>query len=187
MAIVADPRYEQSIIYKNSMSEKESSSSIELEKGIFLNYVSSAADKARELFGVFANSKKSKKNDESYDDDEEAETEKENAKSKMKNGKKAKKNESDKEDEDSDKKENSMDVDGELVPHEELKNCYRNAMKAKKNEKDDADEKDEKSTKENSHIKANSDSGFALKEARDAVRTVEKIIYTPCNGKNLFK
>lgn len=136
MAIVAEPRYEQSIIYKNSMSqEKEVTSTIEIEKGVYLNYISSTAEKAKDLvLSIFENARKAKKkNEDAYDDDMEEEESKENSK-KMKN---AKKNESEDEKEETDKMENSK--------------------KAKKNESEEKETKEEK--KENAAVSSDGWSG----------------------------
>jgi len=67
VALVKAPRYEEAIIYENkkenTMSEHESK--VEIEKGVFVSFVSSAAEKGRELLaGIFDNSKKKKNNSE---------------------------------------------------------------------------------------------------------------------------
>ena len=67
VALVKAPRYEDAAIYENEKESimQEHESKIEIEKGVFVSFVSSAAEKGRELLaGIFDNSKKKKNNSE---------------------------------------------------------------------------------------------------------------------------
>jgi len=155
VALVKAPRYEDAIIYENEkeniMSEHESK--IEIEKGVFVSFVSSAAEKGKELLaGIFDNYKKKKENmsdEEAKKDLEKLEKhEEEEIKEEKKENSKKKKNNS--EDEEEEKKENSEDeemdnsieVEGEKVSMEDLKNCWKNSKKSnekiKENSKEEA-------------------------------------------------
>lgn len=167
MALVEDPRYEQSIIFKNSMSgeiikqneNKEVTSSIEIQKGIVINYVSSKAEQAKDLvLSIFKNAKY-KKNEDSYDDDEEEE----NSKKKAKNAKKMKSNESEEEEEEMKKMEKKENVQegwtsdwGES--EKDKVDAAKGNKKSKKNESEekDEDEKEEKKKEEKDNKKKNS-------------------------------
>jgi hypothetical protein len=65
VALVKTPRYEEAIIYENKKENimLEHESKVEIEKGVFVSFVSSAAEKGKELLaGIFDNSKKKKNN-----------------------------------------------------------------------------------------------------------------------------
>lgn len=151
LAIVGKPRYEDAVIYENSKDNiMEIESKIELEKGVFLSFVSSAADKGKALLtSIFNNAKKKDNSDEEElkKIKELEEMEKEEIKEKKMDNKKSKNNkkkdnesedmEESKENESKDEEDsmdNSVDIDGEKVSMEELKNCYK-ASKKKDNEK----------------------------------------------------
>ena len=152
MAIVGEPRYEQSKIYTNdksgeslfnnlntqpfqiykknmSIETKEVQSSIELEKGIFLNYCSAAAEKAREVaLSIFSNAKK--KNEDAYEDERDAEkrNSKKNSKKKM----------------NEDEEEGDDEEDGEM---ENSKSKKAKNSKKKMNEDEDGEMENSKSKK----------------------------------------
>lgn len=182
VALVKAPRYEEAIIYENekenTMSEHESK--IEIEKGVFVSFVSSAAEKGKELLaGIFDNSKKKKnnsdeegrgwigdkkdreelakeeKNKKDNMSDEEAKKdikklekhEEEEIKEEKKENSKKKKNNSgdekeEKENSDEEEMDNSVEVEGEKVSMDDLKNCWKNSKKSnekiKENSKEEA-------------------------------------------------
>lgn len=148
MAIVSEPRYEQAKILKNS-KQNQIMSEIKENEIKSESALSTALNKALDIIGLkIANSKTSKKNEETYDQEEEQdEAKKKNAKM----------------------KKNDEDEDGMALNEEEkdfVKNAlekFRNKKKKnseaddedkKENEKDEADEKEEK--KENGKMKKNS-------------------------------
>ncbi len=166
VALVKAPRYEDAVIYENEkeniMSEHESK--VEIEKGVFVSFVSSAAEKGRELLaGIFDNSKKKKNNSEEArgwigdpKDREDLEKEEKNKKDntsdkeedeKKENSKKKKNNSDEKKEEEKDNSDdeemdNSVEVEGEKVSMTELKNCWKNSKKSneklKENSKEEA-------------------------------------------------
>jgi hypothetical protein len=159
VALVKSPRYEDAIIYEN---EKENTmdieSKVEIEKGVFISFLSSAADKGKELLsGIFDNAKKKKDNmsdEEAKDDLKKLEKHEEEEIEKKDNSKKKKSNSEDEKDEDEDDKkdnsdeknemDNSVDVDGEKVSMDELKTCWKNSKKSNEKIKENSKEEDSK-------------------------------------------
>lgn len=156
VALVKAPRYEDAVIYENEkeniMSEHESK--IEIEKGVFVSFLSSAAEKGKELIaGIFDNSKKKKDNMsdeeakkdlkklEKHEEDEIKEEKKENSK-KKKNNSEEKEEKKEKENSDEEEMDNSVEVEGEKVSMNELKTCWKNSKKSneklKENSKEEA-------------------------------------------------
>ena len=217
MAIVAEPRYEQSIIYKNSMSQetKEVTSTIEIEKGVYLNYISSKAAEAKDLvLSIFENAKKAKKNEDAYDDDREEEESKENGK-KMKNSKKAKKNESEDEKEEKENEsvsaagwsgdwsEDSKGSKGGKKDAEEKDSAKTNSIEidgevvssedlveayrnAKKAKKNESEDKKEDKKEEKENSVTKTNGGFALEEARNKIAQPKPKASAYVKGSDLF-
>ncbi|MGL5113639.1 MAG: hypothetical protein ACRC6O_13485 [Flavobacterium sp.] len=131
-AIVSSPRYEDSKIIKNSNEPKieimDIKNGVKSESNAF-----TALEKALDVIGLkFSNSKKSKANDQAYDEDKKMDE--------MKNDK-------------------GRMINGELVAYGDLENCWKNSVAAKKNAEDEEekakekknaeDEKEEKEAKKN--------------------------------------
>lgn len=177
VALVKTPRYEDAIIYEN---EKENimdiESKVEIEKGVFLSFVSSAAEKGKEMLsGIFENAKKKKDNmsDEEakeeakklvkHEEEEIKEEKKDNSKKKKNNSDEEEKDEEDKKDNSEDEEmDNSVDVDGEKVSMDELKNCWKNSKKS--NVKDNSKEEPKKEEISLEEIEAKSFNNLANKK-----------------------
>ncbi len=161
IALVSAPRYEDAVIYENQKENiMDIESKVEIEKGVFISFVSSAAEKGKELLsGIFDNAKKKKDNmsDEEAKDDlkklekheEEEIEEKDNSKKKKSNSKKKKENsdeEEKKEEKDNsdeeDEMDNSVEVEGEKVSMDDLKNCWKNSKKSNEKVKENSKEEE---------------------------------------------
>jgi len=169
VALVTAPRYEEAVIYENQKeTNMDIESKIEIEKGVFVSFFSSAAEKGKELIaGIFDNAKKKKDNmsDEEakkdleklkkHEEEEIKEEKKDNSKKKKNNseekprgwvGEKEEDNEEKKEEKDNsdgeEEMDNSVEVDGEKVSMDDLKNCWKNSKKSneklKENSKEEA-------------------------------------------------
>lgn len=153
VALVSKPRYEDAVIYENEKEQiMEHESKIEIEKGVFVSFLSSAADKGRELIsGIFDNAKKKKDNmsdEEAKKDLEKLEKhEEEEIKEEKDNSKKKKDNSEEKEEKKEESKDNSdeedmengfEDVDGEKVSKKDLIECWKNSKKENEKTKDNS-------------------------------------------------
>jgi hypothetical protein len=81
LAIVNKPRYEEALIYENSVmsNDKQTESKIEVSDNVFVTFCSSAAEKGREVLAkILDNSKKKENKEDGHEDGE-----KENSKKKM--------------------------------------------------------------------------------------------------------
>ena len=144
VALVSKPRYEDATIYENQKENiMDIESKVEIEKGVFVSFFSSTADKGKELLSSIFNNSKKKDNEEDVKDNEDHEE--------KKNSKKKKDNSEEKEEKEGDEKDNSdeemknedemenegdkeYDVDGEKVKMNELKECWKNSKKDNSNE-----------------------------------------------------
>jgi hypothetical protein len=154
LALVSKPRYEDATIYENQKENiMEHESKIEIEKGVFVSFFSSTAEKGKELLSSIFNNSKKKENEEEAKDNsdykEEKEEKKENKKKKDNSEHEEKKDNEDgdadsgKDKKDnkcnSDEMENEVDVDGEKVSMENLKKCWANSKKKNNSEEETKD------------------------------------------------
>lgn len=149
VALVKAPRYEDAQIYENEKQIiMDIESKVEIEKGVFVSFVSSAAEKGKELLsGIFDNAKKKKDNmsdEEAKKDLEKLEKHEEEEIKEKSNSKKKKNNSDDKEEKkensDDEEMDNSVEVGGEKVSMEDLKNCWKNAKKSNEKIKENSKE-----------------------------------------------
>ncbi len=125
-AIVSQPRYEDSKIIKNSNETEIEIMTTENKEVKSEATAFTALHKALEIIGSkFSNSKKSKANDQAYDEDKEMD-EMENKKN-----------------------DKGREIDGEMVMYNDLENCWKNSKAAKKNAEDKEEEEKKNAMKKN--------------------------------------
>lgn len=183
VALVKAPRYEDAVIYENEKETiMEHESKVEIEKGVFISFVSSAAEKGKELLANIFDNAKTKKNSLSHEEakekleelekhEEESIKEKDNSKKKKNNsedsargwvGDKKDREELESEEkkkensEDEEEMDNSIDIDGEKVSMEDLKNCWKNSKKSNEKIKENSKEEAPKEEVSLEDIEANS-------------------------------
>lgn len=170
VALVKAPRYEDAVIYENEKQIiMEHESKVEIEKGVFVSFVSSAAEKGKELLAnIFDNAKKKKDNMsdeeakedlkklEKHEEEEIKEEKKENSKKKKNNSDEKEESEEKKDNSDEEEMDNSVEVDGEKVSMEDLKNCWKNSKKSNEKIKENSKEEAPKEEVSLEDIEANS-------------------------------